>query len=482
MRSTTRFVLALALGLPGALGCGRKEQATSDVAASATSAASPVPPPTSSQPSARSAAPPASSAPKPVVERSYRAYQGKIGTADLRLALEISGTRVEGVFTRGGEEGALAGEMKDARHFFVREAAPRGKKGATFEGSMEGERLSGSWKEPGEKRARPARGERNRPFGAADATFEEAYLGSLGAKIRIRMRLRREGDRITGRYRYMKSKEDLKVEGTVSAATGELTLLESTQAGKETGRFKGVFLDKGFAFGRWSSPDGARSYPFTLRRGDVYPNAVTLPGGVIVQQKEEHHDRGPHCTVSVIHPEVLGGAGEKALNRALRQAADGGKLDCALASEESRFESDTTYRVGATRKDRFALAYSFYQYAGGVHGMHTEACFVADVEKGTLTRSEGRLLPVEARKKLAALVNAALRKEHGVGALTEAGFSADELAIEDGTAICVEGQKLVVVYQPYEVAPYVMGSPRVEIEKTDAGPLVAGTALEVFYR
>ena len=85
-------------------------------------------------------------------------------------------------------------------------------------------------------------------------------------------------------------------------------------------------------------------------------------------------------------------------------------------------------------------------------------------------------------QKLAALVNAALKKAHSVERLTEAGFSADALVISDDTALCVEGTSLVVQYQQYEVAPYVMGTPSVDIPKSEAAPLVAGTALEPFFK
>lgn len=475
MRSSPLVLAALsAASLPALLGCGTKDNPGGASTATATASA---PPPTAS-----ASAPASASAASPAAARAYLAFQGKLGSSgEVRLVLEKTGARLEGVYLRSGEEAALAGEMKDATRFVLREVVPRGKKGAIVEGTIEGEKLAGTWKDPDAKRAQPFTAGPLRPFGAADASFEESYLGSLGPRIRIRMKLAKAGGKLSGRYRYMKSKDDLLVEGTVSEEHGSLRLTETTSAGKVTGRFEGVLLDKGLAFGRWSSPDGAKTYPFTLRRGDVYPETITLPGGAKIVPQEEHREKGSYCTLSLLRPEVTGAAGAKALNAALNDAAGGGKLDCGEASDEFRHESDTTYHVEAMKKDRFSLSLSFYEYFGGVHGVHTMSCFVADVEKGTLTQTTAKLLSPEARKKATALVNAALRKEHNVEKLTEAGFHEDEVALDDGTVLCVEGTSLVVQYQPYDVAPYAFGAPRAEIPQKDAAPLVAGTALQPFF-
>lgn len=478
--------VVVTLGVAQVIACGSRDKATGP-GSSATSAAAPVPDPAPATASARataSASATASAKPRaPAAARTYRAYQGTLGKTDIRLALEIAGDHVEGMITRSGGEGALVGEMKDATRFVVREVAPKGRKGATFEGALDGDRLTGTWKDPGAKRPRPVTAGPLRPFTAAESSFEGSYLGSLGARIRIRMKLTKAGGKLTGRYRYMKSKDDLQIAGVVSEADGAMRLEESTSAGKVTGRFTGVFLDKQFAYGRWSSPDGSRTFPFTLRRGDVYPETVPLPGGARIAPQEKHLDKGPDCTASLFYPEVVGGgAGARALNPALEAAAGSAKLECPQGADDFRYESDTTYHVDATRPDRFALSFTFYEYAGGAHGHASLSCFVADVDKGVLTPSRGKILSAEGRTKLAALVNAELKKAHGVERLTEAGFSADALVISDDTALCIEGTSLVVQYQQYEVAPYVMGTPSAEIRKSEAAPLVAGTALEPFFK
>src|SRR5262249_5778929 len=153
-------------------------------------------------------------------------------------------------------------------------------------------------------------------------------------------------------------------------------------------------------------------------------------------------------------------AQEKALNALLRkEAGDPKALNCAEATEELRYETDTTFAVVATRPSLFSVMYTFYTYAGGAHGMTSFECFAADTDTGTFTKLVGKLLPWDARKKAEALTNAALKMENKVAKLTDAGFNTDDVTLSDETTLCVEGQDLVVQFEAYEVAPYAMGAP-----------------------
>jgi hypothetical protein len=407
------------------------------------------------------------------------AFQGKIaGQSDLRIALERTGSTLEGVYTRSGEDVPLRGEMKDASRFTVTEVVPKGKKPATIEGRLDGARLVGTWKEGAT--SRPFTAGPLDPFGSQRGKLDLTYLGSLGSKIRIRMRLTKNGSKLEGAYRYTRSKDDLRLEGTVSETDGKLDLRETNARGVATGRFQGVFLEPGLAFGRWSTPDGARSMLFSLRTGDAYPEIVALPGGAKIVPQEDYRERGPYCTASILYPQVTGSANkalEKQLDKALRAAAGDAELSCEGASDALRFERDTTYRVTAVKPTRFAVELHFYDYEGGAHGMSGIACDVADREAGTLTPLTGKLLGADARKKLDALVNAALRTEHGVTKLTDAGFNDDEVSVGADTSLCVDGSNLVVQFQAYEIAPYAMGAPRAVIKAADAKAIAAGTEL-----
>ena len=476
--SSLAFVLLMlaACDHPSAGTAAPKDASAPPDASVATTAASSAAP----MASAPSATPDAGVAAKP----ELLAFQGKIGgEGEIRIALERTGTKLEGLYTRSGEDVALRGEMKDATRFTLTEVVPKGRKPASIDGTIDGMRLVGTLKEG--KTAKPFTAGPLDPFGPKAAKFEQAYLGSLGSKIRIRMKLTKDGGKLSGIYRYARSKDDLKLEGTVSDTDGRLDLRETNAKGTPTGRFQGVMLAQGLAFGRWSSPDGSRSMPFTLRTGDAYPEAVTLPGGGRVVAQEDHKDKGLYCTATILYPEVTGTANkaaEKELDKALRTVAgDAKQMTCDEASDTLRYETDTFYTVTAKRPGRFAIHFTFYEYAGGAHGMTSIQCHAADLDKGTLTELRAKMLPDASREKLGKLVVEALRKEHGVTNLSEAGFSDDDIKVSPDTTLCVEDGNLVVQYQAYEIAPYAMGAPRAEIKPADAKPLVAGTELAKFF-
>ncbi len=434
------------------------------------------------------AAPAASLAkPAPTAERrSFHSYQGKVEKSDFRIVFERTGDKLEGIAARGtADDVPVRGEMKDASHFTLTEVVGRGKKGAVYEGKMDGLRIIGTVKDPRGQKPVAFNAGPPAPFVESDKSFEQTYLGSLGEKVRVRMKLTRNGTKLSGTYRYTRSKDDLRLEGTVNESDGKFELVEKTAKGVLSGRFEGVFLQRGLAFARWSSPDNARTFPITLRYGDVYPEPVTIAGAVKIVPQEDYKEQGKYCVMSIFVPEVVGAEDKtamKSLNQALRaEAGDTKKMDCEGASEELRYETTTTYHVDKTMPGRFALTYSFYEYAGGAHGMHGVDCYVADVTKGTLTQMTAKSLSADARKKLEALTNASLKKEHGVAKLSDVGFDGDDVKLGDDTSICIEGSDLVVQFQPYEVAPYVMGAPAVKVAPKEAAPLVSGTAFAPFF-
>jgi hypothetical protein len=400
------------------------------------------------------------------------------------MVLVRTGNDLEGLYTvSGGEVVDLTGHMKDATHFTLTEIVPKGKKPGVFDGQLDGLRVTGSWKEPAAKTALPfTAGPLDAFGGGKDATaFDETYVGTLGGKLRIRMKLKRAGTKLSGAYRYTRSHEDLVLDGDVDG--NKLALTESTRKGLVTGRFEGVFVRRGLVYGRWTTPEGARPMPFALNHDNVYPEVVALSGGGKIVPQEIYKDTNKLCALSVMWPEVDGaGKGVPALNAALKSTAGDWKMDCAGATAELPYESDTAYHVDATRPGRFVVSFSSYQYTGGAHGMHGSSCYAADVEKGTLTPLTVKLLAPDARKKLGPLVNEALRKENGGTKLSDAGFNEDTVPVGDDTSLCVEGNDLVVQFGVYEVGPYALGAPEAKIAARDAAALVLGTPLEPFVK
>src|SRR5438045_5784712 len=184
------------------------------------------------------------------------AYQGKVGSSDFRIVLERTGDKLEGIATHGtGDDVPVRGEMTDATHFKLAEVVAKGKKGSSYEGKVDGLRIVGTWKDVKDAKEKDPIAFTAGPLAAFDAkedrSFEETYLGSLGEKIRIRMKLKRDKEKLTGAYRYTRSEADLRLEGTVGDA-GKFELVEKSGKGTTTGRFEGVLLERGLAFARWA--------------------------------------------------------------------------------------------------------------------------------------------------------------------------------------------------------------------------------------
>ena len=102
------------------------------------------------------------------------------------------------------------------------------------------------------------------------------YEGNIKG-IPIQMRLQMKGAGIIGIYQYVKVGKDLAVEGGLNDKEN-LTLLEYDEEGKQTGVFKGKFRGtpeyiESFE-GVWSTPNGKKSFPFTLKRYAATPASI----------------------------------------------------------------------------------------------------------------------------------------------------------------------------------------------------------------
>src|SRR4051812_16128116 len=102
----TTVLLLVAAASSCASGCDRS-------AAQATDASSPAVVSSTSASITPDAAPMASPTDAGASERSFRGYQGKIGSEPFRMVLERSGKELHGLYTRGENDTRLEGEMKD---------------------------------------------------------------------------------------------------------------------------------------------------------------------------------------------------------------------------------------------------------------------------------------------------------------------------------------------------------------------------------
>ena len=433
-------------------------------------------------------------APPVFVESNFTAYQGTIGKdRTVLLGLERRGDELFALLVEGqGEAVALDGHMKDDGHFVLDEHAGKGRKGSQLEGAFDPDgKIALTLKDPKAKAPAKLTVAQHAPFATGTDTFEESYLGSLGNKLRVRVKWTRDKHLLTGVYRYTHSKSDLRLEGTVIASSGVFNVTEKNAKGDVTGRFAGVFLDPRHVLGRWYSADRARSLPLELRGGEAYPEALALLGGGKLTPQEDSGDRGKACKAQRIFPSFDGlptKTAQASLNRALQShngppSAD----DCDGATEDLPYEFESGYTVTGQKPGYVGLSLSGYTFTGGAHGMYGVECVVADLSKGTLTHL-GTVLTTEGRAKLEGMVNDELRKQFSVTKLTDADFFDDEVKIAPATTMCLDVDakgttSLRVVFGLYEVTPYVMGMPEVVLPAAGVKDLFSvGSAGEAVFK
>ncbi|MCS6899740.1 MAG: DUF3298 and DUF4163 domain-containing protein [Myxococcales bacterium] len=401
-----------------------------------------------------------------------------------RLFLERKGDEVEGFLfcDAAGQATRLQGKMLDERRFRAEEPGKKGKTRGVLEGELDGQVIKvASWFD-GKKKNSKLRPARLTPFDARESAMELGYRGAIGEKLQIRAQLKRDGKQLTGFYRYARSREDLQLRGSVDPESGKFDLRESSAAGTTTGRLQGTFLRSGFLVGTWSSADGARTLPFYLENSRPLAQITELPGGVKVIPREEDKQPSPRCSVSSSYPELDGMKDRKAqdaLNRLLRKegTASIDPRECQEAAPDLPYSDETSYALTSTKKKGYlGVSFEGYSYRGGAHGMGYVDCKVIDLEQGELV-SLAKLLHEDALPKLNRMVNEALRREHKTEQLSEAGFFDDEVKVSETTNLCLLDSALEIVFNNYEVAPYAMGRPTVQLPLSDVAPLFKKTPL-----
>jgi hypothetical protein len=473
------WLLALrpALCAPFALCACDRSPARSSTAPPATTA-TPTPTPTATA-SATAPAFASASATAPAAPTVILAFQGTLGKqGEIRIALERTGEKLDGLAVIAGEEIELRGDVVGGRVTLTEAGA--GRRGAvSFRGVLDGARLTGDWTDPKAKGPAALTAGPLDPFGPRpEATWAQQYVGTLGASTRVRAKLARRADgSLEGVYRYTRSKDDLRLSGKVTDADGRFELREQNASGAVTGSFAGVFLEKNFVFARWRSADGARTFPVRLRWATAYPEAEALAGGGRAVPQEDFSTPTKHCSLTFQFPTITGipdKTRERSVNDALRAMAIGATpRECAGATAEYPFTAETTYAIRAQRKDLVGVRFQYYTYAGGAHGMHAVACAVADLGRGTLEKLTVPMLTAAGRAKLEARAQGELTKSGDTIMFPDR----STIKLSDETTLCVDGADLVVQFQVYEVGPYAIGAPEVRVPGREAHPLFTPSPL-----
>jgi hypothetical protein len=100
----------------------------------------------------------------------------------------------------------------------------------------------------------------------AQSSGEREFAGTINKTLRVRIRLSRSGNILSGSYIYERIGTSLRLSGAMtSGATSneEFYLNEFDERGHQTGKFEGTFASKDWLEGTWSSPGAKKEMPFS---------------------------------------------------------------------------------------------------------------------------------------------------------------------------------------------------------------------------
>jgi len=90
---------------------------------------------------------------------------------------------------------------------------------------------------------------------------EREFVGTIGKTLRVRIKLSRANDALTGSYSYEKIGKSLRLDGKIDGE--EFTLNEFDERGNQTGKFTGKFVTEDWIDGTWSSTDDKKQMAFS---------------------------------------------------------------------------------------------------------------------------------------------------------------------------------------------------------------------------
>lgn len=326
--------------------------------------------------------------------------------------------------------------------------------------------------------AAPAGHARAQSPGQKQAGEWKSFRGTVGA-YKVQMRLRRDGDALSGTYFYERVRGGgLRLEGTIDGE-GRFTLREFDAAGAQTGLFKGTWEREETGdthinlSGTWSRPDGTRQAGFSLTE-----MTVAFGGGArILPRALKEADKRKNFEITVEYPQIEGmaaaraaGFNEAARALAAREAAEfrkgvadyladyQGKLPANLSSFLDLnyyvdYADDRLVSVGFT-KDTF--------YAGAAHPNHETLVLNYDLKAGRALRLADLFRPGSPYLKV--ISDYCLKELKGGEDLPNEMIDEGAKAVpENYRNWLVKPEGLEITFDPYQVGPYVAGPQYVTI-------------------
>jgi hypothetical protein len=289
----------------------------------------------------------------------------------------------------------------------------------------------------------------------------------------IQMKLKRDGDQLTGSYYYIKIAKDISLKGSIDKQ--KKFRIEETSDGKVTGIFTGDWKESDDQYavmleGTWKKDAKGEENGFNAVEQIVETNR-----GDIQTKSRNEADKKKKITISANYPELKNFENNTdAINKSLASIVDKSiadfksELDCSeLSSAECSLDInfDTTFA-----DDNFvSIKFEMYEYSGGAHPNSYSVARTYNLKSGNevkladLFKANSNHL-----KKLSDYCYESLKKQ-----LTKLGEGEppDEGMLKEGTTPSDENYSgwnvtkkgLLMSFDPYQVAAYAYGPQQVII-------------------
>src|SRR5262245_58658018 len=91
---------------------------------------------------------------------------------------------------------------------------------------------------------------------------EREFTGTINKNLKVRIKLSRSGENLSGSYAYERTGGSLRLNGTISES-GEFKLKEFDERGNQTGTFEARFVSDDWIEGYWTSTKTKKLLPFS---------------------------------------------------------------------------------------------------------------------------------------------------------------------------------------------------------------------------
>ena len=231
--------------------------------------------------------------------------------------------------------------------------------------------------------------------GASNQASQSAvriFRGTIGNQP-VEMKLRREGDDLSGTYAYDRIGQSLTLKGRISPS-GDLALQEFDSQGKQTGKFacrlsQAADLESTILItGKWSRPDGSKETLVDLTEQPIeFTNGLQVVTKIIT---------GRRPSISAIYPQLVGGS-NPALNKFnLRVAGLVSKAVNEFKRGEpvpDRSDYSTNFKILLATNDYLSIEINEYSYYGGPYPNSNYYALTYDLRSGKELRLDELFKP-----------------------------------------------------------------------------------------